>query len=141
MQRLIQVMLLTALCGGASAQSLYKCTVNGKVTYTGAPCKEGQMKTIEVPPAPKADPVLAQELVRQKAALATLEAARTAREAQEQKREADRATAAHDQLCTQLRLDKQAADERANGGLPATRPALREKAQELGEALAAQCKS
>ena len=141
MHRLLQVLLLVTMCAGASAQSLYKCTVNGKVTYTGAPCKEGQMKAIEVPPAPKTDPAREQELQRQKVALTKLERARSLREDQEQKRQVERAATAHEQQCAQLRLDKQAADENANQGAVAARPAKREVAEQLGEALAAQCKS
>ena len=141
MHRLIQVMLLAAMCGGASAQSLYKCTVNGKVTYTGAPCKEGQTKAIEVPPAPKTDPAREQDLQRQKVALSKLERARSLREDQERERQVERAATANEQQCAQLRLDKQAADESANQGAVAARPAKREKAELLGEALAAQCKS
>ena len=141
MNRLIQVLLLAAMCGGASGQSLYKCTVNGKVTYTGAPCKEGQMKAIDVPPRPVADPMREQELARQKVALTNLEQARALRESQEQKRQVDRDATAREQQCAQLRLEKQTADENANQGAVAARPALREKALHLGEALAAQCKS
>jgi hypothetical protein len=139
--RTISILLLAAVCANASAQSLYKCTVKGKVSYSGEPCKEGQMKTIAVPAAPEADPALADELKREKVALTNLEKARGVREAQQQRRQVDRAAIVREQRCARMRLDKQAADtnaERAPGHLKA---ALRDQAQHLAEALASECQS
>ena len=141
MLRTISILLLAAACANASAQSLYKCTVKGKVSYSGEPCKEGQSKAIAVPAKPEADPALADELQRQKVALTNLEKARGVREAQEQRRQVDRSAIVHEQRCAKLRLDQQAADanaERAPGHLKA---ALRDQAQHLAEALASECRS
>jgi hypothetical protein len=141
MLRLLSILLLSAACAGAGAQSLYKCTVKGKVSYSGEPCKEGQTKAIAVPAAPEADPALADELKREKVALTNLERARDVREAQQQRRQVDRAAIVHEQRCARMRLDQQAADtnaERAPGHLKA---ALRDQAQHLAEALAAECSS
>lgn len=139
MLRIIPVLLMVAVCGGANAQELYKCTVNGKVTYSVAACKEGTMKAIPVPPAPKPDPNRGDALKREQAALAALQQARAEREAKEQRAEQQSSTAARTERCAKLRAEKQVADENASRGPGFNRANLRNKADQIGEVLAAEC--
>jgi hypothetical protein len=143
MLRTIPALLLAATCCGAGAQSLYKCTVEGKVTYSGAPCKEGAEKTLSVPAAPAPDLERAKDLKREKAALATLQKARSAREDKEQRRlaQAERGASARDQRCAKLRLEKQWADDSADKAPGFNKATLKLKAQRMGEAMAVECGS
>jgi hypothetical protein len=139
MLRLIPVMLMALVCGAAQGQSLYKCTVKGKVTYSGAPCKEGQEKAIDVPAAPQADTNLAQEREREKVALSNLEKARSERETQEKGQRVDHGAVAHEQRCAKLRLEKQQADANAEGAPGRLKASRADRAQRAGDALAVEC--
>jgi len=141
MRRLLPVLLMAIFCGTAHGQSLYKCTVKGKITYSGAPCKQGQEKAIEVPPAPPVDTRLAQEREREKDALSTLEAARGQRETVAARQQVDRGAAARDEHCIKLRLEKKQADQLAEGAPGKLKAAQRERARQMGEALALECQS
>lgn len=141
MLRIIPAILMAAACGGASAQSLYKCTLNGKITYSVAPCKEGTMKAIEVPPAPKPDPNREAELKREAVALAALQKARAEREAVEQHTENQQAKSAREERCAALRAEVQQAEQNAAGAPGHNKANLRAQAQKKAEAMAAECGS
>jgi hypothetical protein len=141
MLRIIPAILIAAACGGASAQTLYKCTLNGKITYAVAPCKEGTMKTIEVPPAPKANPNREQELKREAVALAALQKARAEREALEQHTETEQAKGAREQRCAALRTEVQEAEQNAAGAPGPLKASRRAEAEKKAEAMAAECGS
>lgn len=141
MLRTMSVLLLMAACGGASAQEMYRCTINGKINYSATPCKEGTMKAIPVPPAPKPDPKRSDTLKREQAALAALQQARAEREAKEQKADEQSATSARAERCAKLRAEKQVADENATRGPGFNRANLRNKADQIGEVMAAECGS
>jgi hypothetical protein len=141
MLRLIPLLLLLALPCGASAQKLYKCRVDGKLVYSGAPCKGVPSTPVDVPDAPRPDPAVAQELKRQEAALAKLEKERKVREAQE-KRFTDsdeRLAAGRRDRCDKLRLQKKYADEEVAAAVGLETQALKEKAMRVAEYVAAEC--
>ena len=141
MLRTIPVLLMLAFCGGASAQEMYRCTIDGKINYSSTPCKTGTMKAIPVPPAPKADPQHSETLKRQQATLATLQAARMERESKERKAEIQYMNSAKEERCNQLKADKMAADDNAAQGPGFNRAARKVRADQIGEALAAECGS
>jgi hypothetical protein len=141
MLRLIPLLLLLALPCGASAQKLYKCRVDGKLIYSGAPCKGVPSTAVDVPDAPKPDPAVAQELKRQEVALAKLEKERKVREAQE-KRFTDsdeRLAAGRRDRCEKLRLQKKYADDEVTAAVGLETQALKEKAMRVAEYVAAEC--
>jgi hypothetical protein len=141
MLRLIPLLLLLALPCGASAQKLYKCRVDGKLIYSGAPCKGVPSTAVDVPDAPKPDPAVAQELKRQEVALAKLEKERKVREAQD-KRFTDsdeRLAAGRRDRCEKLRLQKKYADDEVAAAVGLETQALKEKAMRVAEYVAAEC--
>ena len=140
--RIILATLIAAACGAASAQSMYKCTVNGKITYTGAPCTSGDMKVVDVPKMPKTDPVRAEEkLQREKSALARLEKARQERETKQLKATNDSSLASNDAKCTKRREELALALQNADRAPGFKRASMRESAAKMGEALQAECGS
>lgn len=147
MHRLIPLVVLCAACASVHAQQakIVKCTVDGKVTYTSEPCINGDAVVMPAlpPPAPGATstPELERELVQQKATLHRLETERHAREAKEEKADAQaaHAAAALKQKCAKMRLQKKWADEDAARASGANAPALKQKARHEAEALALEC--
>ncbi|NHZ63266.1 DUF4124 domain-containing protein [Massilia genomosp. 1] len=84
MLRHLTILGLLALCGAAHADSIYKCSVGGKITYSSAPCSAG--RATELATAPEAagtEADAARSLQRQKALLAKLQAERTGSEAKQ----------------------------------------------------------
>lgn len=143
MVRAFAVLAIWAACGAAGAQTIYKCTVKGKVSYGEKPCEAGAQRTIEVPAAPPADPELAARLARQKALAESLEGERqeaAAHNARVPRRAAAPATSPQQQRCDKMRLQLKWLEEdlRKTAG-PATEP-LRLKAQRQAEALAVECR-
>jgi hypothetical protein len=131
-----------AACAAASAQTVYKCSIGGKVSYGEQPCSAGAQATIAVPSAPPADPDLNERLARQKKLAesldkerrdAALQAARSSRPA------LARGASPQKQRCDKLRLQlKWAEDDLRKAAGPGTE-ALRLKAQRQAEAMAVEC--
>lgn len=118
MKSLLAILLMS---GAAHAATVYKCTADGKVTYTETPCAASASATvIPVPPAPPPDPAAAAELARQKREADALQAARLKQEALDDRaaEKADRAAAIQRKKCAKLALQKKWAedDARATGG-------------------------
>lgn len=131
---------ICALAGPAAAQTVYKCTVDGKVSYGERPCAHGTTTTLDLPPAPDGA-AAAEALERDKARLAALQKERAmanAREEREHQRAA-RAAAATRSTCERLRLQQKWAEEDAARADKATSAAARRKAKRQAEALAVQC--
>lgn len=143
MLRLMPVLALSLLCSAASAQSLYKCRIDGKLTYSGAPCKEAPSTAIEVPEAPDKAPgaANADDLKRQQAISAKMAKERHVREAQDERLQAaaSRVAAKRLERCAKLRLEKKWADEKAGRAASLDKEPLAEKARHMGEALAIEC--
>lgn len=47
-------LVLLQTTGMSDAQSIYKCDIDGRVTYSQVPCKTGQPETLKVAPGPSA---------------------------------------------------------------------------------------
>lgn len=141
MGRIMVVMTAGLLAGAAGAQPVYKCTVDGKVSYGDQPCANGPTSRLAVPPAPGDAASALARLERDKARLAEFEKSRTAHaDAEERTRQrAARAAAALRQKCERLRLKARWLEEDlARAGREAT-GAARLKAQRQAQALAVEC--
>jgi len=136
----ITALLLCACAAGAGAQTVYKCSAGGKVSYRDQPCADGRGTALAPPPAP--DAAAAAALAKQeKARLHLLQKERSARQLGEEKKSerADRAAAAARRHCARLRLQARWADEDAARANKASAAAARLKAKRQGEALAVEC--
>ena len=134
-------MVLCVLASAATAQTVYKCSLGGKVSYSEQPCADGKATALAVPPAPADTGGAAQDLARAKARLAALQKERGANEAREERdaQRAARAAAAQREKCERLRLTARwALEDLAGAGREATK-AARVKAKRQAEALAVQC--
>jgi len=140
MRAMMAVLGMCVLVQAAGAQTIYKCTQDGKVSYGEQPCAAGKTSELTVPPAP-AGADAAKALARDKAQLAALEKQRAVQAAREEK---DRARAARTadatrQKCERLRLQlKWAQEDAARAGKQAS-AAARLKARRQAESLAVQC--
>lgn len=135
--------ILCALAQGAQAahgQAVYKCTVEGKVSYGERPCADGKTTALAVPPAPDGAHAAA-ALERDKARLAALQKERAAALAREERdsQRAARAAATLRQKCDRLRLQEKWAQEDAARASKEALAAARLKAKRQAEALAVQC--
>jgi hypothetical protein len=144
MYRLISCLIASVLLSisfGVSAQKLYKCRVEGKLVYSGAPCKGVPSTPVDVPDAPKPDPALAEERKRQEIALAKLEKERKVREAQEKRfSESDeRLAAGRRDRCDKLKLQKKLADDEVTAAVGLETQALKERAMRVAEYVTAEC--
>jgi hypothetical protein len=140
MKTTMLVLGLCALVQAAGAQTIYKCTTNGKVSYGEQPCAAGNSTQLAVPPAPSGEQAAA-ALERDKARLAALQKERAAvntREERDRERSA-RAAAATRQKCDRLRLQLKWAEEDAARAGKEAATAARLKARRQAEALAVQC--
>lgn len=140
--KLLMVVVLWAAAMAAHAQSVYKCTVDGKVSYSDTPCPAGaRTATLEPPAAPKADPAATRDLKRQRKEAATLEKDRRKREAQEERESvrAAQAAAVQRKKCDKLKLNKRWADEDARRATGQASEAARLRAHRAGEAMALEC--
>ena len=140
MKTWMATLVLCALAQGAAAQTIYKCSAGGKVSYGEQPCADGKATTLAVPPAPDPSAAAAQ-LKQDKARLAEFRKDRAARETREEKdrERAARAAATVRQKCERLRLQSKWADEDAARAGKATLASARLKAKRQAEALAVQC--
>lgn len=136
-------MLVAGLCvlaQAAGAQTVYKCTVDGKVSYGEQPCTTGKTTELAVPPAP--DSTAAAALLKEeKAKLAALQKERArvdAGEERERQRTA-RAAATTRAKCERLRLQVKWAEEDAARADKQTSERARLKARRQAEELAVQC--
>jgi hypothetical protein len=139
MHRFIPALAACALCQLAQAQSIYKCSIEGKVSYGDRPCASGSTVELPVPKAPPSQPV--QEHLRRAQASLQLEKLRLARELAEQREQAraQRAYAATRQKCDRLRLQRKWADEDLARSAGARIEPARIKARRRAEALAVEC--
>ena len=142
MVRTLVVLASLALCAAASAQTIYKCSSKGKVTYGGQPCSAGTQATLEVPAPPPLDPELKERLARQKALADALDKER--RDAAAQALKAARPVAAaraspQQQRCEKLRLQLRWAEEDLRKAAGPATEALRLKAERQAEAMAVEC--
>jgi hypothetical protein len=144
MKTLLLAIALCALGSAASAGQMYKCTVNGKVTYSDKPCETGVAETkvgVYVPPTDYG----AMHIKNRQKALAN----QIDREKQQEEYEADRAArnrsyraqqeAMDKERCVAMRASLRAREDqvRRQGGTDGE--AARMQVRRQGEALAQQC--
>jgi len=140
MKAMAMAAMLCVLAQGAAAQTVYKCSSGGKVSYGEQPCAGGKGTLLAPPPAPDTGAAAAQ-LKQEKARLAALQNERALRDTRDEKdsERAARAAAAAQRKCARLRLQgKWAAEDAARAGKAAA-PGARLKAQRQAEALAVEC--
>jgi hypothetical protein len=144
MKKLLLAAVLYALGGAASAGEIYKCTVNGKVTYSELPCATGVEAKLKTPAQPERDYAHEQRLERQKQFIEQADQERTAadyaaqRAAQQRAYEQQRVNADR-RRCDSMRIAQQSrADEVSRQGARASGSA-REAVARSAATLAAQC--
>lgn len=135
----VLILLLAAL--PTAAQSVYKCTVAGKVSYGDQPCADAVVTELLTPAATPADPASASSLQRQKALLAGLEKQRHKREAAQERIDAriDKAAAAQARRCAKLRLQQQWAQQDLAQTEGKGKDALRKKAERQRQGMRLEC--
>lgn len=127
----------------AQAQNIYKCTLDGKVSYGDMPCTSdaATSSTLAVPAAPAAAPAAAADLQRLKKESAAMDKARQKIE-QREARDAERAArtaAVRRKRCAKLTLTKQWAEEDVRRAAPANVDKARLRAKRTGETLMLEC--
>ncbi|VXB68764.1 DUF4124 domain-containing protein [Massilia sp. 9I] len=139
---------LATLClasQAATAQTIYKCTEGGKVSYHDQPCGKSAV-VLKVQAAPPAPEVL-ERLARERAMLQEIEDARAQHQEQEEREgtraeRLRRAAAAGQRRCDKLRLQRKWLEEDSaragrDGGDGSER--ARTKARRQAEMLAVEC--
>ena len=126
-----------------AAQSVYKCTVDGKISYSDMPCPAGAAASSmpAVPKAPAGGDDAAAELQRMQRESAALQKSRQKveeREAREAER-ASRAATVQRKRCARLALTKQWADEDARRATNANADKARLRARRAGESFSLEC--
>jgi hypothetical protein len=126
----------------AQAQTVHKCTVDGKVSYSDQPCSEhASHAVLDVQASPAADPDAIKTLRQQKKQADTLEKSRLKRQDKDERDDASaaRAAAVQRKKCDKLKLTKRWADEDARRATGAAVEPARLKARRAGEAMALEC--
>ncbi len=134
-------LLLMLACASGQAQTINKCTVDGKVTYTEQPCQAGAAAVIAVPDAPPPRPQAAADLQRMQKQADTLQRERHRREARDDQaqQQAARDARQRNRQCAKLRMEKKWADDDARGAPVQHVERARVKAQRAADRLALEC--
>lgn len=134
-------LLLLAIVLPAGAETLHKCTVDGKVSYSQQPCEKGVASTVAVPPAPPPDLAAAADLKRQQGEADKLSTARRKREAREERDDmaAARTTAARNKKCRKLQMQQKWAEEDARGATLQNTERARLKAKRAADMAQLEC--
>jgi hypothetical protein len=138
----IATVLGAMLAMSAYAQTVNKCTLEGKITYSEMPCPANAVAaTLAVPAAPTPDINPVADLARQKAESAKLEKTRLQREAKDDRAQARAAEAAahRSKKCDKLRLSKKWADEDLKSASIEHADRARLRAKRSAETLTLEC--
>jgi hypothetical protein len=147
MLRLSSFLALCLVCTSLQAQSVYKCSAEGKTSYSDRPCAAGASASKALPPPP-AGISIADQLGPQGGdarTLLELEKARIAREKDQAKQEREQARLARSaqvrrQKCDKLRLrHKWAGEDLARTTHGPKQEAARIKLRRQAETLAVEC--
>jgi hypothetical protein len=136
-------LLAACLLTNAFADPVYKCTQDGKTTYTDRPCAHGH--AVELPPQAGIRPDGAESVTTRDArTLVELEKLRIAREKEQariDKADARRARAAgaHRKQCARLHLRKRWAEEDVARLTGRAQAAAQRRAQRAAQVLAVEC--
>ena len=138
---ILVLLAMSAPCVPACAQHVYKCTVDGKVTYGESVCTAGATTEVSVPTVPASDPARRDELNAQKALVAGLGKDRHKREAIEDRRQAraDQRAATLRKKCAPLKLRKRWADEDLANATRHSAQAMALKARRSAQMVALEC--
>ena len=144
MLKLMAAMAACALAQGVAAggaNTIYKCTVNGKVSYGDQPCNAGTGAELAVRAAPPPDKAAAEKLASDKLRLAELQKDRAATEMREERerQRAARGAGALRQKCERLRLKQKWMEEDLRALRGEALASARLKAQRQAEVLAVEC--
>jgi hypothetical protein len=148
MIRFCSVVAMSVLCQATLAQTVYKCSADGKPSYSDRPCAHGPSVALPPPAAGVAPPEAGAVATRDARTLLELEKLRMARDkeqaqAQREQQKLARAASARRKTCDKLRLRRKWAEEdlaRAQThAKPEAREAARLKARRQAEALAVEC--
>ena len=145
MMRLLFLSAACLLSAAVHAQSVYKCTLEGKTSYSDRPCAQGASKALPPPPAGISPADTMGPQGGDARTLLALEKARIARENEAAKQEAaqakqNRAAHAKRQKCERLRLrHKWTEEDLARSVHGPKQEAARLKARRQREALAVEC--
>ncbi|WP_028102554.1 DUF4124 domain-containing protein [Pseudoduganella violaceinigra] len=133
--------LLLAVSLPAGAQALYKCSVDGKLSYSQQPCEKGVASMIDVPAPPKADPSAAAELKRKEREANKMATERRKREAREEREElaGARAVANHNKKCKKLQMQQKWAEEDARGATLQNSERAKQKAKRAADMAQMEC--
>jgi hypothetical protein len=139
MRTALAAMLLAV---SAQAQTIHKCTLDGKVTYSESPCENGTGTVLAVRQAPPPDPGTKAALERMQKEAHALEKDRKAREALQEREDArhDRRAADQRRRCAKLALDRKWAEEDVRRSSPQSVDAARIKARRAAERQALECR-
>ena len=147
MWRLFPAVAACAVFASASAQTMYKCTDHGTLSYSDRPCTTGPSHPMAITPAPAPDPDTMARLARQHALALQLmqrDAARDVYDEREAKREeqrARRAASAHKLKCDRLRLRQQWAQEDVRRAAAKSAESAHIKARRQQQSMALECPS
>ena len=135
--------LLVSLCAPASAQTIYKCTLDGKISYNETPCANGASLALSAPaaPAPAAATEDRTRLARQQTAAERLARERLRAEAKDERdrERGNQRAAAHQKKCGALILHHKWAVEDARTAPDKGAAAAKTKARRAAERLALEC--
>jgi hypothetical protein len=142
MMRLLPL-LAACLLTNALADPVYKCTQDGRTSYSDRPCAKG--KSVELPPPAGIRPEGAESVATRDArTLVELEKLRIAREKEQERidradaRQA-RAAATHRKQCARLTLRRRWAEEDVARLAGRAKVAAQRRAKRATEALAVEC--
>jgi hypothetical protein len=143
----VKALLRTALLAGAAwsaaagAQTVYKCSVDGKVSYEQTPCAGGKSVELNVPAAPAQSAADAATLARQRRQGDKMEQDRLRREASDERAQARaaQAGAARRKKCAGLELERKWAAEDARAASYQNADKAKLKARRAAEKLAVEC--
>jgi hypothetical protein len=136
-------LLAACLLTNALADPVYKCTQDGKTSYSDRPCAHG--KSVELPPPAGIRPEGAESVATQDArTLVELEKLRIAREKEQERIDKTdarlaRAAATHRKQCARLTLRKRWAQEDVARLTGRAKVAAQRRAKRATEALAVEC--
>jgi len=144
MLKLMAAMAACALAqtvAASGANTIYKCTVNGKVSYGDQPCSAGTGAELAVRAAPAPDKAAAEKLASDKLRLAELQKDRATAELREERERQRTAKAAATlrQKCERLRLKQKWMEEDLRALRGEALAGARLKAQRQAETLAVEC--
>jgi hypothetical protein len=143
--KVLSAVLLTLIVATSGAQTIFKCTLQGKVSYGAFPCAAGESVEIKVPSAPSDLEGHVASLARQKDSADRLERERHKREAADEREQAraGRAAAVYRKKCGLLKLDVQwAAEDAVSASADVANKAAakaRLKARRAAQKLALEC--